>query len=678
MKSKDFKENKKEKDFLISRAQVLKKQISKYQEEYHKLDSPSVSDEVYDSLVRELREIETLFPEVKKDSPLQKVGGSLKSSFEKVKHIDRVTSLNDVFSFEEVLDWQNKISKNNKNYKYFCELKLDGLNITLFYKNNKLVRGLTRGDGFFGEDITENVKMINGVPLFLDGDILDEIVVRGEVVMHKEVFKKINENNKKEGRPLLANTRNAASGSVRQMDPLIVKDRQLNFYAWDLVSLKDSKKKIIFENHSDEHLFLKQIGFTLDSHGKKIEKIEDVFDYLKDIEQKRDSFPYSTDGVVIAVDSLRDRDVLGIVGKGPKWSVAYKYQAERVTTIIKDIIVNVGRSGVLTPVAILEPVQIAGSVVSKATLHNLDQINRLDLKIGDTVIIQKAGDIIPEVLGVVVEMRNGKEKNFVMPEKCPACFSTVEKKDTTNSQTKEQVAFYCTNKNCVARNKRSFEHFVNVFEIYEIGPKILERLKDEGLITDVADLFTLDKVDLAGLERFGDKSAENIISSINNHKNIEFWRFIFALGIAHVGEETSRDIANHFLKIENLLKATVSDISEIENIGNVVSRSIVNFFAEESNINFINKLFKNGVTIKEVVKTKGIFSDKIFVLTGTLDTMSREEAKKKIIENGGKVSSFVSSKTSFVLAGKKSGSKEKEAERLGVKIIKEEDFLNMF
>ena len=677
MKNNDNQKNKTNKESLKSRALILQKQILKYQKEYHELDNPSVTDDVYDSLVKELREIESLIPEVQKNSPLLKVGGKTKSTFKKVKHKDRVTSLNDVFSFEEVVSWEEKIIKIlQEKPQYFCELKLDGLSVTLIYKNRKLFQGLTRGDGFFGEDITENVKVVKNVPLVLPAFAPEEIVIRGEVVMLKETLEKINKKNEKEGKPLLANTRNAASGSIRQLDTDLVKERELNFYAWDLVDFKDSNKKISFNNHSDKHLFLRKLGFVLDEHDQKSKTINEVFDYIKNIENKRDNFPYSTDGVVVAVDDISKREKLGIVGKGPKWAVAYKYQAEKATTVVENIIVNVGRTGVLTPVAILKPVFVAGSRVSKATLHNIDQIKRLDLKIGDTVIIQKAGDIIPEVLSVVLEMRNGDEYHFSMPEKCPICFSLVEKKNSFGSS-KEQVAYYCTNKNCPARNKRFFEHFVNVFEIYEIGPKILERLKDEGLISDVADLFVLEKSDLSSLDRFGDKSAENIINSIQNHKSIDLWRFIFSLGIGHVGEETSRDLANHFLDIKKIIKAEMSEISEIENIGDVVSRSVFDFFREDKNINLINKLFANGVVIKEVKKLKGVFNGKVFVLTGTLESMSREEAKKKIIENGGSVSSSVSQKTDFLLAGEKAGSKLKEALKLNVKIIKEQDFLKM-
>ncbi|MCC6323189.1 NAD-dependent DNA ligase LigA, partial [Candidatus Nomurabacteria bacterium] len=383
----------------------------------------------------------------------------------------------------------------------------------------------------------------------------------------------------------------------------------------------------------------------------------------------RKDFPYGTDGVVVCVDNLKMEETLGVVGKAPRYAVAYKYPAERATTIVTDITLNIGRTGVLTPLAHFVPTLVAGSTVSKATLHNMDQIERLDIRVGDTVVIQKAGDVIPEVVEVLSNMREGKERKFKMPDVCPMCDSQVAQKD---------IFYYCTNKNCTGRNRRGLQHFVQALEIYEIGPKILDRLKEEGLISDAADLFTLEEADLAGLERFGAKSATNIISSIQSHNKIPLWRFLYALGILHMGEQTARDVANHFHDFEKLQNAKLEDIENIENIGPVVSASIYEFLHEKQNIILIDKFFKNGVTIEKTKILKGgKFEGKIFVLTGTLSTMSREVAKKMIIENGGKVASSVSVKTSFVLAGESAGSKYNDARKLGVKIISENEFLKM-
>lgn len=702
------------KDIQIkNRILKLREEISKLQKEYHEFDSASVSDEVYDSLVRELRDLEKNNPEiiVPVESPLERVGGKPLESFQKVKHETRVTSLNDIFSFQEIYDWETRITKLiNKKSEYFCELKLDGLSVSLIYENGVLVRGATRGDGFIGEDITENVKMINSIPLKLKSPCPEFLEIRGEVVMLKKVLEEINKKQEKLGKPLFANTRNAAAGSLRQLDPNVVKERNLSYFAWDIAQIKTKDKNFLVKNHSEKHVLLRKLGFSVAPHEQKAKNIEEAIYFIEEVEKIRPDLPCGTDGVVISVDDLDLQETLGIVGKAPRYMVAYKYQAEQATTVLKDITVSVGRTGVLTPIAHFNTTSVAGSMVSKATLHNIDQINRLDVRLGDTIVIQKAGDVIPEVVEVLFNMRTGKEKKFVMPSVCPVCGSkierkagvgessslqgprasslnilenvtelgqTVAKRTFSESSSKISVAYYCTNKHCPARSRRGLQHFVNAFEIYEIGPKILDRLKDEGLISDAADLFTLERADLSGLERFGEKSAENIISSILSHKKVLFWRFIYSLGIIHVGEQTARDLANHFGSLERLIKAPVDEINNLENIGPVVSKSISEFFDDKINLSFIDKLLKNGVVIHHEKVKKGIFSDKTFVLTGTLSTMSREDAKKKIIENGGSVSSAVSAKTSFVLAGDKPGSKYTDAQKLNVKILSEQEFLKM-
>jgi len=672
---------------IKNRIQKLREEISRLRFLYHVENDPKVTDDIYESLTRELHDLETKHPEfADSNSLVNRVAGEPLPSFKKVKHEIRMLSLNDVFSYPEILDWKKRMEKmitessaslkNGNPCSYFCELKMDGLSSSLIYKDGVLVEGSTRGDGFIGEDVTENLKMIETIPLKLKSPYPSYLEVRGEVVMPKRIWANLNKVQEKEGKPTFANTRNAAAGSLRQLDPKIAKERKLDFFAWDLVSVEYNNKKVDIKSHSDKHELLRKLGFTVAPYEKKAEKFEDVFSFIEEIEKIRPKLPYGTDGVVISIDELNLQDVLGVVGKAPRYMAAFKYPAEKATTIVKNITVSVGRTGVLTPVAHFNSTLVAGSVVSKATLHNIDQIERLGIRIGDTIVIQKAGDVIPEVVEVLEKMRTGKEKKFKMPEVCPVCGAKVEQKKALSAGT-SSVAFYCTNKHCPARGRRGLQHFVNAFEIYEIGPKILDRLQDEGLISDSADLFTLEKVDLSGLERFGEKSADNIISSIETHKKVSLWRFIYALGIIHVGEETARDLANHFGSLDKIMKASGEEINNIENIGPVVSRSISDFFKDKINLNLINKLIKNGVSIfHEKAKSLKLVGQ-TFVLTGTLSTMSREDAKKKIVENGGNISSSVSAKTSFVVVGEEPGSKYTDAQKLGVKTLSEQEFLKM-
>jgi DNA ligase (NAD+) len=690
---------------IENRIKKLREEISRLRFLYHTENDPTVTDDIYESLTRELNDLEEKYPEFSDpNSPVRRVAGVPLPKFNKVKHEIRMLSMNDTFSYEEVNDWEvrnKKLLGNRISLNYFCEVKFDGLSASLIYEDGKFMRGATRGDGFVGEDLTENLKMINSIPLSLKKPYPKYLEVRGEVLMPKRAWFSLNKRQEKEGKPIFANTRNAAAGSLRQLDPKIVKERNLDFFPWDLVSIKYEDKEIDIKTHSEKHKLLRELGFSLDPHEKKTKNLDEVFSFIDEIGKIRDSLPYGSDGIAISIDELVLQETLGIIGKAPRYMTAFKYPAERATTIVKDITTNVGRTGVITPVAHFDLVLVAGSKVSKATLHNMDQIERLGLRIGDTVVIQKAGDVIPEVVEVLVGMRTGKEKKFKMPDFCPVCRESVEKRAGLSNSSKSttggkglssrsgaergnslrnptsSVAYFCTNKNCSARNQRNLEHFVNAFEIYEIGPKIIARLKDEGLITDASDLFSLEKVDLSGLERFGEKSAENIINSIQEHRKISLWRFIYALGIIHVGEQTARDLAEYFHSFANLSKVNKDDLKNIENIGPVVTESIWQYFQDKNNINFLDKLFANGIEIVLEKKKTGKFFGKIFVLTGTLPSLSREDAKKKIIENGGKVSSSVSIKIDFVLAGDSAGIKYKEAQKLGVKIISEEEFLKM-
>ena len=682
----------------------LRAEIGRLRSAYHIDNAPNITDDVYDSLTRELKDLLEKYPEFRdENAPENRVAGKPLDKFVKVKHQSRMLSLNDAFSYEELYDWEKRIKKllpaqagllNGINY--FCEVKFDGLAVSLIYENGKFVRGATRGDGFVGEDITENLKTINSIPLLLNGPYPEYLEVRGEALVSKKTLKKLNIQNAKEGKPLFANTRNVAAGSLRQLDPQLAKERHLDFVAYDIIIPNLEKNSPAFalgdkrigdrhgslnslpDLHSSKHKMLRAFGFKVEKLESNSKNLEEVITFIKKFEKVREYFSYGTDGIVIAVDDLKLQNILGVVGKAPRYAVAFKYPAEKATTLVKAILVNVGRTGVLTPLAIFEPTRVAGSTVSKATLHNMDQIERLDLRIGDTVVIEKAGDVIPKVVEVLVRMRTGKEKKFKMPTSCPACGGKVEKRDLPAQQS---VAYYCSNTKCPAKDERYLEHFVSVFEIYELGPKILSRFKDEGLITDAADIFTLTKEDIAPLERFGEKSAENIVEEINNKKRISLSRFLWALGILHVGEETARDLAQHFGRLDRLMSAVVHDRAEvdnIENIGPAVLKSVSDFFCDKNNLNFIKKLEKNGIVIEKAEKQKkGKFTGLNFVLTGTLSTMSREIAKEKIIALGGKVVGSVSKNTSYVVAGEEPGSKLKNAEKLGVKVLNEEEFVGL-
>ena len=702
------------------RIQKLRNEIARLRDAYHTENAPNVTDDVYESLSRELKELLKKHPEINKLNDLNagenRVAGRPLDKFVKVKHSIRMLSLNDVFSVEELREWGERIKKLAGNrapsLDFFCEVKFDGLAVSLIYEDGKFIRGATRGDGFIGEDITENLKTIHSIPLVLTpppakgevgrGSLPKFLEVRGEAVMSKKTLTRLNLVNEKEGKMLFANTRNAAAGSLRQLDPKLSAERKLDFFAYDIAEVSGG---INMSKHSDKHKYLKDLGFQVDTNDALCKNLDEVLSFIRKFEKIRSDFPYGTDGVVISVDDLKWQEVLGVVGKAPRYMAAFKYPAERATTIVKNIKVNVGRTGVLTPLAIFEPTLVAGSRVSKATLHNFDQIERLDLKIGDTVVIEKAGDVIPKVVEVLIRMRTGKEKKFKIPEVCPACGGNVEKKITTpkpllNKEGRKirissppfeggvpegrggiSVAYYCTNQRCPAKNERYLEHFVSVFEIYELGPKILRRFKDEGLITDAADIFTLTKEDIAPLERFGEKSAENIINEIENKKRISFARFLWALGVLHIGEETARDLACHFGTLEKLInsaRGVLAEIYDIENIGPAVSKSVRDFFNDKNNLNFIKKLQENGVVVEKTEKRKaGKFAGLNFVLTGTLSTMSREIAKERILALGGKIVGSVSKNTSYVVVGEDPGSKLKNAEKLGVKVLDEKNFLNM-
>ncbi|MGE5392943.1 MAG: NAD-dependent DNA ligase LigA [Candidatus Saccharibacteria bacterium] len=648
------------------RIEKLTKQINELRYRYHVLDDPSVTDEVYDSLTRELVALEDKYPQFKSEnSPTQRVGGAALDKFTKVSHRTRMLSLNDAFSEQEVKDWEDRIKKllPKEKLSYYCELKFDGLAMSLTYEKGRLKLGATRGDGFVGEDVTANIKTVQSVPLTLEA--ATDAEVRGEVIMSKKTWEDLNRRNQEAGKPLYANTRNAAAGSIRQLDPKIAAVRKLEFYGYDLITDLGQK------THSEVHDKISDLGFKVSKYQKEAGDLKDVFAFYREIARVREKLPFGIDGIVVSVNDLELFRRLGVVGKAPRGAIAYKFQPEQATTVVENIFVNVGRTGKLTPVAALKPVFVSGTTVSRATLHNEEEVKRKDIRIGDTVVIQRAGDVIPEVVQPLVDLRTGRERKFAMPAACPVCGTAVERRS------EKLVDFYCPNPKCPTKNLRSMEHFVAAFEIYTIGPKILERFKDEGLISDVVDLFYLKKEDIQSLERFGEKSAENIVSSIREHRKITLPKFIYALGILHVGEETAFDLAQRFATIDRLMNAGPDELESIENIGEVVAKSVYSWFKDKTNREFVEALLKAGVVIERVKVKQTLLSGKSVVVTGSLETLSREEAKAAVREAGGDWVSSVSKNTDYVVVGANPGSKAAKAEQLGVKILGEKEFLKL-
>jgi DNA ligase (NAD+) len=662
------------------RIEKLTRQIDELRYRYHVLDDPSISDQVYDSLTRELKELESRWPELKKtNSPTYRIGGQPLDKFEKFRHEQRMLSFNDVFDFAELLDWEERIKKllpTTVKLSYFAEVKLDGLAVTLIYKSGSLITGATRGDGIFGEDVTQNLKTIDTIPLNLRTDRPPKIFeVRGEVYIKKKSFARLNKIQRQRGGATFANPRNVAAGSIRQLDPRVAASRKLSFYAYDVVTDVGQK------SHAEAHSRAKEFGLPVTPHSQYCRDLAAVKNFYKKIGQLRDKLPYQIDGIVINVNEISAYRRLGVVGKAPRGAIAYKFPAQKVTTVIKDIQLQVGRTGALTPVAIMRPVRVAGTTVARASLHNEDEIKRLDVRIGDTVVIQKAGDIIPEVIEVLKDMRTGQEKKFSFPKTYLGALVTRQADD---------AAHYIQDKGLIDIQKRQIYHFVSrkAFDIDGLGPKIIDQLMTAGLIKDAADIFVLTEDDLTSLERFAEKSAENLITAIDQSKEIDLARLIYALGIRHVGEESAvllaeetrnrkQEIINerNFVKIFSNL--SLDELSAMRDIGPVVAQSIYDYFHDRQSTRFVEKLFNNGVTIKSrrsAAEGRNLLG-KTFVLTGHLESMTRDEAKEKIRRLGGKTNSAVSKKIDFVVAGEEPGSKYDKAQKLGVKIIDEKDFL---
>ncbi len=656
------------------RIQELREKTEYYAKKYYDDDKPEISDFEYDMLMVELRNLEKDFPEFKsKDSLTQKVGGHVKEGFEKVTHEVPLQSLQDVFSIQEVIDYVEKINQkaeesNIKNKRYVVETKIDGLSAALEYKSGKFVRGATRGNGLVGEDVTQNLKTIKTIPMELKEKI--DITVRGEVFISKEDFEKMNQEREENEEELFANARNAAAGSLRQLDSKITKKRPLDIYIFNVQKIEGKE----FNSHFEELEYLSKLGFNVNPVRIECNTIEEIENAIKKIGEDRENLTFGIDGAVIKVDDLKFREILGTTAKTPRWAIAYKYPPEKRETILKDIICQVGRTGAITPMAILEPVKVAGSTISKTTLHNEDFIKEKELKIGDTVVIQKAGDVIPEIVEVKKEKRTGKEKEFNMPKNCPVCGAPAIREEG-------EAAIRCTGIECPAKLFRNLVHFVSreAMNIDGLGENIIGQLLDRNLISNIADIYSLTFEDIASLKKNGNKFAQNLINSINNSKGNDLYRLITGLGIRNVGVKASKILARKYKNIDNLFNATLEELSIINDIGPIMANNIVEFFKQEQTIDLINRFKQYGVNTQSLENDveDNRFEGKIFVLTGSLENYTRTEAADIIEKFGGKTSSTVSKKTSYVLAGEEAGSKLTKAQNLGVEIITEEQFENM-
>ncbi|MEI6396645.1 MAG: NAD-dependent DNA ligase LigA [Candidatus Taylorbacteria bacterium] len=685
----------------------LKKTINHHRQLYHSQDKPEITDEAYDSLVRELEAIEAEYPDLRTtDSPSQRIGAEPVKEFKKVRHEVSQWSFDDVFDLGELKKWDEKVrnfiakgkvqdgsDKRVAKLEYCCELKIDGLKIILNYKNGVLSQGATRGDGTIGEDVTQNIKTIRTVPLKLNENV--DIIVVGEAWMSVGDLSKINEEREKKGEPVFANTRNLAAGSIRQLDSKVTSSRNLDSFIYDIDRLQNSVgQEALPDTQSGELELLKKLGFQANPHYKVCADLSAVQKYYEEWTKRRHELPYQLDGIVIKVNSRKIQEMLGYTGKSPRWGVAYKFPAEQVTTILEDIIFQIGRTGVVTPVAVLKPVRVAGSLVSRATLHNEDEIKRLDVRIGDTVILQKAGDVIPDIVSVVKELRpdSAKSKSFVWPTHIPACGG-----DGRIERIPGQVAWKCVAADSLEQHKRKLYYFTSkkCFDIDGLGPKIIDLLLDHSIIAACDDIFTIKREDLLALPRFAEKSADNLLVSIEKARSISLPKFLSSLSIPQVGEETAYDIAKHFGEkigrssaIEMVMSAKREEFLSIYGVGEVVADSLVDWFKNPDNRELLKRLLKQVKIVNEGEEGKAqgaggeqgasvSLEGKTFVFTGTMPNIDRDEAQAIVRRLGGNVSSSVSTKTSFVVAGEEAGSKLEKARELGVTIIDEKEFLKI-
>lgn len=656
---------------MKQRIDELIKIINKASEEYYTNDNPTITDQEYDDYYHELEKLEQQYPElIREDSPTKRVGGKIIDEFKKVSHEIPMMSLGDIFSEDEIFEFDQRIKKTIPNPTYVCELKIDGLSVSLLYENGKLIRGATRGNGIVGEDITHNVETIKSIPLVINDK--RKIEVRGEIYMPKKSFNKLNQERKEKGESLFANPRNAAAGSVRQLDSKIAAKRNLSTFIYHLPSSDDFNIKY----HHESLSFMKELGFIVNENIKIADNVNEVINYVKEWTEKRESLPYEIDGIVIKVDKIEDQKKLGYTSRTPKWAIAYKFPAVEVLTKIKNIEFCVGRTGKITPRADLDPVHLAGSIIKSVTLHNEDYIKEKDIMINDTIVLHKAGDVIPEVVKVLKERRTGIEIPFKMIKNCPICNSKLEKKET-------EVNYFCPNPNCDARNIEGLIHFSSreTMNIEGFGESIVEDFYNEGYLKTICDYYTLynHKEDLKELEGFGEKSINNLLQNIEKSKENSLEKLLFALGIRYIGKKTAKILAINYRNIDKLMSAEYEDLVKIQDIGEVIADSVYKFFKEEKNIKTINELKLLGVNM-EYKGNESIddnFNNKTFVLTGTLSKLTRDEASIEIENRGGKVTSSVTKKTDYVIVGENPGSKYQKAKDLNINILNEEEFLNM-
>ncbi len=652
----------------------LRKLLEGHRILYHVYDTPEVSDTVYDSLMKELAELEQAYPEYDSQvSPTKRVGGDPIDAFQKVTHDIKQWSFDNVFSFDELTEWEDRnitlLIKNGITEKpsYVAEMKIDGLKVIMTYVDGVLTRAATRGNGEVGEDITENIRTVKSIPLVLPQPLT--ITVIGEAWIKKKDLDIINNERAKEELPLYANTRNLAAGTLRQLDPKVVARRNIQIYSYDI-------EGGAFTTQEEELNALEKFGFLVNPDRKVCKTLKDVQQFYDTWIDKRSEQDYGIDGLVIKINERNLWDVLGYTAKSPRGGIAYKFPAEEVTTKLVAVTVQVGRTGAITPVAELTPVLLAGSTVARATLHNADEIERLDVRVGDTVMLRKAGDVIPEIFDVVKELRSKTAKKFTMPTHCPSCATELSRVSIGKELS---AALYCRNSECPAQHIEGLIHFVSKkgMNIEGLGEKIIETFHDIGLISDVVSIYHLKKSDIDGLEGFGEKSADNIITSINASRTVPLNRFLYSLGIRHVGEQTAKDIAKHFGDIQKIRTATFEELTSVDGVGDKVGAELVAFFANAKNANLVDRLLKEVTIIHEQKVGSSKLSGLTFVITGTLPTLSRDEAKELIEKHGGKVSSSVSAKTNYLLAGESAGSKLSDAQKLGVTILSEEGLKDM-
>ena len=656
------------------RIEELVEKTSYYARKYYDEDNPEISDYEYDMLMQELKELEKEYPEfVSEKSYTQHVGGTVKSGFNKVEHEVPLLSMQDIFNLEEIEEFVNKIKKqatenNIENQNFVVETKIDGLTASLEYKDGVFVRGSTRGNGLVGEDVTENLKTIKNIPKTLTEKV--NIIVRGEVFISTKDFEKMNQEREENGEETFANARNAAAGSLRQLDSTVTKKRPLDIYVYNIQKLEGKE----ITSHFEALEYLQKLGFNVNPMKIFCKTVEEVTAAINKIGNERENLTFGIDGAVIKVDDLNFRETLGATAKNPRWQIAYKYPPEQKKTKLIDIVCNVGRTGVITPLAILEPVKVAGSTISKTTLHNEDFIKEKQIKIGDTVVIQKAGDVIPEIVKVIKEERTGAEEDFEMPTVCPVCGAKTVREEG-------ESAVRCTGIECPAKLYRNLVHFVSreAMNIDGLGENRIDQLMSKKLISNIADIYNLTFEDISSLKKNGRKFATNLINAIENSKQNDLYRLITALGIMHIGGKASKVLAKKFKNIDNLSNATLEELSEIDDIGPIMAQSIVDFFNQVQTKDLIQKLKTAGVNTEAEIQeeTDERFIGKTFVLTGSLENFTREEASNIIEKLGGKVSGSVSKKTSYLIAGEDSGSKLTKAQTLGVQILTETEFMEM-